>query len=1603
MRVPPLFFVLAAWTHRVDATEFWDDFTNNLATDLAPVISLFGEQTTKQFLSESVTWTDYFIFAMAPLGMSDSRCQSRPEGSLMLLIAGILTALVSAIRVCGSPSLRAFIGRAQEGAAVIESELCSSTSRNVGELYNNGGIARVFGRPKILEVVLTGDPKSPIETFAQYVDTRQNQEWHAETSRVWDARGWKYRLKKVRPSKPDTALVDNNVFAPNLSLNLGIKRHAPAFDYAAALIAFMLQSAVIAYGAVATYYLRLSKDNQPVKAYGFPLLAASTAALAVGIWLCAFLVGHSTNETFYHRKRPRGRYYKPPTSKLYWLQPGNQTLGDQFFEAFAATRGAEMEVYIKSEKIIQPDSVVKIQMVLSYLVMAIVTLGWVGQFVGLRECHGTISLAQLVATLLVSVIRALLRTQRLRPEDNLLRNLIGVVVGHELDWLAIRMCLDTEVFKDAVPGTDENMPMLHFTPSRHSQISHGPHVTYVSNVAESLLQHRAILAKLTSFPDDDVRLQAMPTRFFDDKTVEMRAESGKLANLMGATLDILFGGLLKLDAEFSETNIITWSFNCTTMPNGEVLEYGALGKPRELHETVALEFRRDRLSGTWKASDVHKIEALLGLWLWSLIGNPNLSASDPHTKVTVSTARKVRNVQILAGNETYVESLRFWCSRSWIPNLVVDPIPTFRSQGGWEMFYPAMAFRDPHLVWRAQVPRPTRELVHAIPYPPKQTNTFTRLFGSYVPEFAMNARGSYLAPKPPPYRVCPASSLNSLCAQEVFGHFLKATIGRVSDIGESTLLVSDQHVEGRNKTANRIVEAFVESGLGTRQEATLCVIPCLIEKLKLRTVDDTVVLATKAVCDCLANGNHTNAERVWGWFRNLYSRGEGRNTQECALLTASICESSRNALRDTATRKLGSDAIDWLLSRLPHLASADMLPRIDFYKRIRDHVLQMEEHDTDLIAAELQKAFRSTGSDSDKVAALLTLYAGRGVGMDYDLFELGLCWCSKGGLLRQLEYLLETRPDSNVANSQYWQCALWHAINHGQIKLAKKLLDRGVSPAMPPYPNKLTPFFLALDRQERDIVSHMISKMSRADLDGRHGVHSGDVGSRQLPPDPGPSNLPPTPPLTALHFAVLKADSDMFNLLLPHMRHHVDVNHFTDLDCILLTLVRNLGVHHSLDAADEASKYTAAARILGEILQQPEVDLNVKSGVDGLGIFDMCRSRRHLAGLFEVLYYVKFLNIGRESDGEQFLDDLMAAVKAKSLESAQETVSRAGHLDWFRNPVAPWRQSGACTDNVRTQPICRRIFYDLRHKSGYNSVWGSRRRIHIKLKAVVLGVLEGGQSDIAELLIDCRLMAPELTRTSNKTMAHWLCANARESAMLQTLFDRFHFWEQLNMVGPLGLTLLSRVILSLSWVSCDKEKLAKSQIFSLLVRRSADIAQAVACIVATDQGVDDTESGGKSTFLHRLAAFGVPALPTIVQYCGDLLEAKDHMGRTPLALSIMSPLGTQSSQALIAIGADQSFPVENKPTPYQDPLSLGRDKVYYCVFDLITGTNESANNPGRMGSWSYPELSVDAAEFQRFAARRLDRYSNVMPVWRANRRFSFQNQFRKDGSTPLAG
>jgi hypothetical protein len=85
-------------------------------------------------------WADNIILAMAPLG--------------------VITVIVSAIRVGGPWWLKAIIGRARENLSAAEAELMSSTSNEVCELWNGQGIVRVMGVAPIREFICLRPPES---------------------------------------------------------------------------------------------------------------------------------------------------------------------------------------------------------------------------------------------------------------------------------------------------------------------------------------------------------------------------------------------------------------------------------------------------------------------------------------------------------------------------------------------------------------------------------------------------------------------------------------------------------------------------------------------------------------------------------------------------------------------------------------------------------------------------------------------------------------------------------------------------------------------------------------------------------------------------------------------------------------------------------------------------------------------------------------------------------------------------------------------------------------------------------------------------------------------------------------------------------------------------------------------------------------------------------------------------------------------------------------------------------------------------------------------------------------------------------------------------
>lgn len=375
--------------------EGWDNFANNLGSDLAPLLALFGEQVTKQYLSESISKIDNVLFALAPLGL--------------------ITAIVSAIRVSDSTTLRGLIGRAMESRGEVEADLMSSTSPDVCELWSGAGVVRVLGRPHLLQLVRVGsesplDDSAGLYTFQEAIHKGLYRQQGSESPNTATIDG----------SNLDSGVEElrNRQTPPNLSLNVSTKPLPKLAMVSLVIVGVLVQGGVLAFAAVAQYTLKLKKNDLPPTTSGFPVFVAGTVFLAVGMFLCAQVVELSTEEVTY---LPAG-----DGKTVIWLQQGGQTVGDQRFGSFARrTKNATIITSQKSKRTARFDLVL--------LGISSTLLGFIAQFVALRQMHSTVTVAQLGAVLVMTVIRSSSHIQRHTGNDI---KTPDEIEGHELDWLA---------------------------------------------------------------------------------------------------------------------------------------------------------------------------------------------------------------------------------------------------------------------------------------------------------------------------------------------------------------------------------------------------------------------------------------------------------------------------------------------------------------------------------------------------------------------------------------------------------------------------------------------------------------------------------------------------------------------------------------------------------------------------------------------------------------------------------------------------------------------------------------------------------------------------------------------------------------------------------------------------------------------------------------------------------------------------------------------------------------------------------------------------------------------------------------------------------------
>ncbi|KAI5861325.1 putative ankyrin repeat protein [Durotheca rogersii] len=942
------------------STSWWDDFSNNLATDLAPLVALLGESPTKQYLSECLTLEDVIIFAMGPMG--------------------IITAIVSAIRVCGGPSLRAFIGRAQEGAGAAEAELCSSTSPDVCELYNNNGIARIFGRPKLLEIIHNPEPDGKEFFSAKRVEATaglySSKEYIGKNRHPWT------EPKKVawwdRRSR-DSQTTTNFAPSPNLSLNIGIESRGRIWFTTVAVLGALLQSAVLVWAALARYYYLWIRESQEDE-YAIPLTVVGTVLLCLGMGLCAYLIENKTGERIYRRAAGKDAF------RMYWIQPGNQRVGDQVFESFAYTdEKYPLQRYItswkKTDKSIPRTCWIR-------TAVATTTAGFFCQFLGLRACHPSVAVAQFIVTIFMSLIRAGLRTRRLKREDNVMERYPAFIEGHELDFLAFRLghgifgippepCYWTN--KDSrhlwmVSSISENGQLETDTPAantppdpreneddkskalqklnvENSSILSGfrinPEASYRSepclvstakkeisqwieeryrmdqdhpqgqkttvplNAAVKTFLYRSRLAHLTGLeaPKSD------DSDCWGGKFVAVRDAALILALAIEDTMEILFAPdsqpPVKLYEPWDKAVRIFWTARCSLWnPPIQKESQGnsirmSLDPQKEfqsnsIHMSLEKAIGQGGPEGPWRA-DRSELEALLSLWVWSLKEPSEIEgAKETDSKRAGPSISRILAIQEDAKDESSERlNLEIW-----------------REQG-------RKRIQKRRLQVDANCGRSgNRSELRALDWVEVENAVWWKDDGKFIvrnggqPQGSRNQRrffGWHSVKKTWPCRelaVLETTSKSSLvlnCAQEIYSTFLTAILKIVGDFGSTTVRQHEEGLTATNDNIERIRNALELRGLCDTDESFACVIPVLITENKLKPPDQIFSVASQLENEYRLNGSWKKYRELVHWklgllFAGVLSGGEQdsaenmETTNRFRLSFIEACEIGRRAL-----------------------------------------------------------------------------------------------------------------------------------------------------------------------------------------------------------------------------------------------------------------------------------------------------------------------------------------------------------------------------------------------------------------------------------------------------------------------------------------------------------------------------------------------------------------------------------------------------------------------------------------------------------------------------------------------------------------------------------
>lgn len=1091
-----LLIIFALALNGVNANEL-SDFSNNLATDIGPLLVLFGESMTRQYLSESTRFRDYFIFAMAPIG--------------------IITAMVSAIRVCGHPSLRAFVGRSQEGDGVVEAELCTSTSRDVCELFNKGGITRLLGRPRILELVYVPGPKAQDPSFAadraglflfrHYLEAHRDQDT-CEWTRMSDNASLSFAPK------------------PNLSLNVGIKTWPDWVFYVVASVGFVLQAGVLALAGIGVWVLQwnLNKASTPASGNYAPIMfITGTLLMCVGVWACAALIGETTHELRYERKCESEQ-----NSRLLWLQPGPQKIGDQSFDPFAYFDKEDnpLRRWTSSTK----DFDEKFEVYTLFAVSAVL-VGYIVQFIGLRGMKAWVSIAQLGITVVMSILRGLLRTQRLGRRDNKLAEMPDLVGGHELDWLSFNIAQMKhfmpihELHDQAQKQTrtqDNSSTNSSKRPSslaqKEARCDNKPTLAVLNSTqtlatsvkaldsgvnSRALLQIRVRLSHLTGYSSFS-NIKDSECQYWEDEYVKVRGNARKLSAALSRASESL--RLPKRDTTLR-------------IELGDTVTHGIALMPPPPQSAQA----------SWRI-DSAKLEAILGLWMWSLLSDKDIEMEDDVGN-RISLAEKIKAARIVSAG---IDD-RSWHNRAnrqgemslWFgPNAVAlsEVILTADKHDKYgliDLWAPAHNESDRNNLATEQVSDQSKpsEPLKLRRYPqPMQWKTSRlprnlRRFCGWDPVHqtlqsgARDSTSAANAPTPPLARpvelrvqwIPTNHSLLDICTQDLFIALMTSLISHIS-VGETTVVESAGNVQLDNPTVASLAGAFTENHLGSHFDALSCIIPAFGKQLRPNT--EVMLQGLIRAADIYRqNAEWERAETLLRWACQHYSLphdggelnkvpGDDDFVVRALRATGELYRWSLVHRSNDERRRFGMSGVKWMVENYHNASnrSQEIKENLARYRTIAERI---DKHtagpDLPQDAARIQQQLVKAIQDRDRTEALYLLCFITAGGYGASDSQPALPLAARNNWSEVVSVILEMKanPDNQDEDGR---TAISHCAELGYELYLKPLIDRGALLDRSENGQR-TPLFWAAENGHANIAKLLLNTgyvdTNRSDVNGQ--------------------------------------------------------------------------------------------------------------------------------------------------------------------------------------------------------------------------------------------------------------------------------------------------------------------------------------------------------------------------------------------------------------------------------------------------------------------------------------------------------------------------------------